>query len=134
MTDSGAMGSYVVFYLAGMYPLPGTRQFLLSTPYFPSISFYNPLFNSTTSIASNHFGGNNIYVQVRRIFVLACYLSELLRPKNVTVDGIPYKSSCYLEWDVFEAGSTVVLELSSDPEVGCGENGLPPSLSTGGYA
>ncbi|KAF8920528.1 glycoside hydrolase family 92 protein [Mucidula mucida] len=114
--DSGAMGSYVVFYLAGMYPLPGTRQFLLSTPYFPSISFYNPLFNSTTSIASNHFGGNNIYVQ------------------NVTVDGIPYKSSCYLEWDVFEAGSTVVLELSSDPEVGCGENGLPPSLSTGGYA
>ncbi|KAF9052316.1 glycoside hydrolase family 92 protein [Hymenopellis radicata] len=113
--DSGAMGSYVVFYLAGMYPLPGTRQFLLSSPYFPSISFYNPLFNSTTSIISNNFGEGNIYVQ------------------NVTVDGIPYKSTCYLEWDVFETGSTVVLELSSDPEVGCGENGLPPSLSTGGY-
>lgn len=31
---SGAMGSYVAFYLAGMYPLPGTRQFLISSPFF----------------------------------------------------------------------------------------------------
>ena len=36
------MGSYVAFYLAGLYPLPATKQFLLSSPYFPSISFFNP--------------------------------------------------------------------------------------------
>ena len=44
--DSGAMGSYVVSYLAGLYPVPATRQYLLSSSYFPSISFFNPIFNT----------------------------------------------------------------------------------------
>jgi putative alpha-1,2-mannosidase len=61
--DGGAMGSYVVFYLAGMYPLPATKQMLISSPYFESISFANPLTNSNTTIQSNNFGDGNIYVQ-----------------------------------------------------------------------
>ena len=52
------MASYAVFYLAGMYPLPATNQFLLSSPYFPQIEFYNPIFNSTTTIKTVDFPGN----------------------------------------------------------------------------
>jgi Glycosyl hydrolase family 92 len=52
------MGSFVAFFLAGLYPLPGTRQILLSSPYFPEISFYNPLYNKTTTIKANNFVGN----------------------------------------------------------------------------
>ena len=52
------MGSYVAFYLAGLYPVPATRQYLLSSPYFPSISFFNPVFNTTTTIKANNFIGN----------------------------------------------------------------------------
>lgn len=52
------MGSYVAFYLAGMYPLPGTRQLLLASPWFPQISFFNPVFNSTTTIIARGFQGN----------------------------------------------------------------------------
>jgi hypothetical protein len=62
------MGSYAFFILAGLYPLPATRQFLLSSPYFPSISFYNPVFKKTATIRVNNFEGANstkIYVQVR---------------------------------------------------------------------
>lgn len=55
---TGAMGSFAVFYLAGMYPLPATRQILLASPYFPQISFFNPLFNTTTTIKANGFKGN----------------------------------------------------------------------------
>jgi hypothetical protein len=65
------MGSYAFFYLAGMYPLPATKQFLLSSPYFPKISFYNPLYKSTTTIKSINFTGNpangtggNVFVKV----------------------------------------------------------------------
>lgn len=71
MSGVGAMGSYVAFYLAGMYPLPATRQYLLSSPYFPQISFFNPVFNSTTTIKANGFRGNpsngaggNVFVKV----------------------------------------------------------------------
>lgn len=67
----GAMGSFVVFYLAGMYPLPATRQFLLASPYFPEISFFNPIFNTTTTIKAHGFKGNpadgvggTVYVKV----------------------------------------------------------------------
>ncbi|THU97168.1 glycoside hydrolase family 92 protein [Dendrothele bispora CBS 962.96] len=129
--DSGAMGSYVFFYLAGLYPLPATKQILLSSPYFPSISFYNPLLNTTTTIKSNNFTGNPSLLSDSTGLTTGNILV-----KNVTIDGIPYKSNCYLEWDdVFSKSTTVVLELTDDINVNCGsdENALPPSLSTGGY-
>ncbi|PIL28599.1 hypothetical protein GSI_08641 [Ganoderma sinense ZZ0214-1] len=123
--DSGAMGSYAAFYLAGLYPVPATRQYLLSSPYFPAISFFNPLFNTTTTIRATNFAGNPASGTGGTVFV-----------KNVTIDGVPAKSNCFLEWDVFEKGATVELTLTDDINVGCGGNGvdtLPPSLSTGGF-
>ncbi|KAI9449063.1 glycoside hydrolase family 92 protein [Lactarius psammicola] len=112
--DSGAMGSYAFFNIAGLYPVPATTQFLLSSPFFPSVSFFNPLFKTKTTIRSKNFSPNAIFV------------------KSVTVDGIPWKSNCFIEWDVFVRGATVELELTEDPNVPCGV--LPPSLSTGGFS
>lgn len=70
------MGSYAAFYLAGLYPLPATEQILLSSPFFREISFFNPVFNSTTVIRSNNFQGNpkngqggHIFVEVGQLFV-----------------------------------------------------------------
>ncbi|KAN0133100.1 Glycosyl hydrolase family 92 domain containing protein [Lactarius tabidus] len=108
--DSGAMGSFVVFHLAGY----NQQQFLLSSPFFPSVSFFNPLFNTTTTIRTRNFSPQAIFV------------------KSVTVDGKLWKSNCFIEWDVFVHGATVELELTDDPNVTCGE--LLPSLSTGGFS
>ncbi|KAF7966871.1 hypothetical protein HWV62_36683 [Athelia sp. TMB] len=123
--DSGAMASYAVFYLAGMYPLPATNQFLLSSPYFPQIEFYNPIFNSTTTIKVAGFPGNPTTGTGGTVFV-----------KNVTIDGQPWHSNCYIEWDTFKHGSVIELSLTDDITIGCGETSksLPPSLSTGGYS
>lgn len=51
------------------------------------------------------------------------------------MNGKPYKSNCYLDWDVFTGGSLVELTLTDDINVTCGNgtDALPPSLSTGGY-
>ncbi|KAJ8488173.1 hypothetical protein ONZ45_g14058 [Pleurotus djamor] len=122
--DSGAMGSYVSFYLAGLYPLPATKQFLLSSPFFKQISFFNPVLRTTTTIRSKGFNGNPIDGTGGSVFV-----------KSVTIDGKPSKSSCFLDWDVFVKGSLVELTLSNDINVTCGNGkaAIPPSLSTGGY-
>ncbi|KAH9934470.1 glycoside hydrolase family 92 protein [Epithele typhae] len=126
--DSGAMASYAAFYLAGLYPVPATRQYLLSSPFFPSISFFNPAFNSTTTIAVANFAGNPANGAAGTIFV-----------QNVTIDGAPAPSNCFLDWDVFVRGATVELTLTDDMEVTCGgasgngTDALPPSLSTGGF-
>jgi len=121
--DSGAMGSYAVFLLAGLYPVPATNQYLLSSPFFPSISFSNPLFNTTTTIKATNWAGNPAD-GVGTVYV-----------SNVTVNGVQYKSNCYLEWDVFQTSSVVELTLSDDVTLGCGSgaNALPPSLSSGGF-
>lgn len=65
------MGSFVTVILAGLYPVPATRQYLLSSPYFPSISFTNTFLKTTTTIKSTNFQGNpssgtggNVYVKV----------------------------------------------------------------------
>ncbi|KNZ74745.1 hypothetical protein J132_06286 [Termitomyces sp. J132] len=123
--NDGAMGSYAAFYLSGLYPLPATQQFLLSSPYFQQISFFNPVLNTTTKIVAENFNGNppdgtggpNSNCQ------------------SVAVNGQPYKSNCYLDWDVFTSGSLVELTLTDDISVTCGNgtDAIPPSLSTGGY-
>ena len=72
--DSGAMGSYVAFYLAGLYPVPATQQYLLGSPWFPQISFHNPKLGTTTTIKANNFRGNpangtggTVFVKVRQM-------------------------------------------------------------------
>ncbi|ETW77620.1 glycoside hydrolase family 92 protein [Heterobasidion irregulare TC 32-1] len=69
---AGAMASYAFFYLAGLYPLPATRQLLLSSPFFPSISFTNPLFNTTTTIQAKNFRGNPTNGTGGTVFVQVC--------------------------------------------------------------
>ena len=139
------MGSYVAFYLLGMYPLPATRQMLISSPYFPKVSIYNPFYKSVTTFIAHGFQGNpedghgNVYVSVSQNLhhgLRGCFNDFLMYLfQNVTIDGQPWHSNCFVEWDVFENGSTVELFLTDDRTVACGDddNALPPSLSTGGY-
>lgn len=68
------MASYAAFYLAGMYPLPATGQILLSSPYFPQISFFNPTFNKTTTIKSTGFQGNPAGGMGGSVFVKVCFI------------------------------------------------------------
>ena len=76
-TITGAMGSYVAFYLAGLYPVPGTRQFLLSSPFFPEISFFNPVFGKTTTIKSKNFKGNPADGTAGTVFVKVTFHSPV---------------------------------------------------------
>ena len=59
------MGSFVVFHMSGLYPVPATKHFLLSSPFFPSVSFYNPLLKTKTTIRTKNFSPEAIFVKVR---------------------------------------------------------------------
>jgi len=69
LIPEGAMGSYAAFYLAGLYPVPATEQYLLSSPFFKQISFYNPAFNTTTIIKSKNLDGEPEDGSGGRVFV-----------------------------------------------------------------
>ena len=82
------MGSYVAFYLAGLYPLPATRQFLLSSPYFSSISFNNPVFGNATTIRVKNFSGNPASGTGGKVFVKVRPMSPLEFVLSLTSCGI----------------------------------------------
>lgn len=151
------MASYVTFILAGLYPVPSTHQYLIVSPFFPSISFTNSLLGTTTTIVSKGWngnpsgelsiaggGGNGTRTDGsgrggangkggkggggtggKNIFV-----------KSVTINGEKATSNCFIDFEVFEKGGLVELEMSDDPAdstCGGGDGALPPSLSTGGF-
>lgn len=57
------------------------------------------------------------------------------RAQSVKIDGKPWKSNCFIDWDAFTSGSLIELQLTDNINVECGAGAaaLPPSLSTGGY-
>lgn len=52
------MASFVVFHMLGLYPLPGTREFLVSSPFFRTVRIRNPLLGKTTTIRVHEFEGD----------------------------------------------------------------------------
>jgi putative alpha-1,2-mannosidase len=118
------MASYAAFYLVGLYPLPATRQVLLSSPWFPTVNFTNSVTGAITTINAVGFEGNPRDTQTGNIFV-----------QNITVNGSPWKSRCWLDWSVFESGGVVDIHLGTSESQNCGESSeaLPASLSTVGY-
>ena len=75
----------------------------------------------------------------RSVWVYTRFVDETrsLTPpeQKVTIDGKPWRSNCFIEWDAFTNGSRIELQLTDDIDVSCGKGAgvLPPSLSTGGY-
>ncbi|KAG8753286.1 hypothetical protein FRC12_011598 [Ceratobasidium sp. 428] len=122
--DSGAMASFAAFYLVGLYPLPATRQVLVSSPWFPTVNITNSVTGATTTINAVGFKGNPSGSQTGNIFV-----------QNIKVNGKTWGSRCWLDWSVFESGGVVDLYLGTNQGQNCGEGNaaLPASLSTGGY-
>lgn len=95
LLDSGAMGSFAVFHLAGLYPVPATQQFLLSSPFFPSVSFFNPLFNTKTTIRAKNFSPQAIFIKVR-------YVSHVILKTGWTLTDyacVRARGSVYVERD-----------------------------------
>ena len=107
--DSGAMGSFAVFHLAGLYPVPATQHFLLSSPFFPSVSFFNPLFNTKTTIRTKNFSFHAIFIKVRYV------LHVILKSAWVLTDcGCMRGDSMFVECD----SRWKALEIELLPRVG----------------
>ena len=64
--DSGAMGAYSTLSMMGFWPMPGQNVYLITVPFFQSISVTNTLTGKKATIKCINFDGDNyqnIYVQ-----------------------------------------------------------------------
>lgn len=114
--DSGAMGSFTAFTMTGLFPNPGQNVYLITPPFFESVSFTHPLNGKVATIRNVNFDTAyaNIYIQ------------------SATLDGKPYTRN-WIGHEFFTEGQTLVLSLGkNESSWGTRAADLPPSLSTSG--
>ena len=111
--DSGAMGSFAAFTMMGFFPNPGQDVYLISAPFFPSVSIRNGQTGNTATIKVNNFDAayKNIYVQ------------------SATMNGEAYTKNWFTHQFFLDGGT---LELNMGPaesDWGTGDDDVPPSIS-----
>ncbi len=99
-SDSGAMQSWLLWNMIGLYPLTGQTTFLIHSPWFEHLSI--DLGGGKELVVSSTGGDKDSSIYVR----------------SLKVNGRDWKKN-YLDWDdVFAEGGTMVFELSSKPNNG----------------
>ncbi len=112
--DSGAMASFTLFSMIGLFPNPGQNVYFITPPFFESFSITNPLTNATATIRNIKFDSayKNIYIQ-----------SAKLNGQNYTKSWIGH--------DFFTQGWTLELVLGdTESSWGTGIDDRPPSMSS----
>ena len=111
--DSGAMGSFIVLSMMGLWPVPGQNVYLITPPYFGEVSIRNGITGKVATIRNLNFDPSykSIYIQ------------------SVKLNGKPWTKN-WITHDFFTEGGILELELG-DQESAWGTHieDLPPSLS-----
>jgi putative alpha-1,2-mannosidase len=111
--DSGAMGSFIVLSMMGLWPVPGQDVYLITPPYFKEVSITNPVTVKVATIRNINFdsGYKSIYIQ------------------SAKLNGKPWSKN-WLTHDFFIEGGVLELELGeNESKWGTKVGDLPPSIS-----
>nr|POE56716.1 putative secreted glycosidase [Quercus suber] len=111
--DSGASGSFVAFALAGLFPVAGQDVYLITPPFFDSVSFTHPLTRQTATIRTmgHAAGAEQVFVQ------------------HATLDGEAYTRN-WIGHDFFLSGGVLELVVGGQESAwGTAEAERPPSAA-----
>lgn len=112
--DSGAMGSFLFFSMIGLFPVAGQNVYLITAPFFESVSVTSPTTGktATTRVVS---GWDPAY---QRIYI-----------QSVVVNGEPWTKS-WIGHEFFTEGWTMELTLGANESAwGTGQADRPPSYA-----
>lgn len=110
--DTGAMGSFTVFSMLGLFPNPGQNVYLIIPPFFEEVSITHPGTGKTATVRNVNFDAS-----YRRVYIQEAYLN-----------GVRYRRN-WIGHEFFTEGMTLELVLGdSESDWGRNEEDLPPSL------
>jgi putative alpha-1,2-mannosidase len=112
--DSGAMGSFTTLAIMGLWPISGQNVYLITPPYFPSISVTNGQTGKTATIRNLNFDPDYkaIYIQ------------------SATLNGEPYTKNWISHSFWLEGGELELTLGMNESDWGTAAVDLPPSSST----
>lgn len=106
--DSGAMSSWLLFHMMGIYPNAGQSYYLINSPAF-----------KRTVIRQEH--GKDFIINAPKLSAKNVFI------QSATLNGKPFQQS-WIEHEDITAGGELVLEMGDQPS-SWGRAILPPSLS-----
>ncbi|CBX92131.1 similar to alpha-1,2-mannosidase family protein [Plenodomus lingam JN3] len=113
--DSGAMASFTIFSMIGLFPNPGQNVYFITPPFFESVSITNHITNNTATIRNVNFDA-----QYERIYI-----------QSVKLNGKKYTRN-WIGHEFFTEGWTLELTLGEvESDWGRGVGDRPPSMSDG---
>lgn len=117
--DSGAMGSFVAMSMMGLFPNPGQSVYLITVPFFESVSILSALTAKTATVrVVNWDKFNSVNSTGGTGFI-----------QSATLNGRPYTRN-WVDHTFFTEGKDLVLVLGrNESSWGTGLQDLPPSLS-----
>ncbi|ROV93934.1 hypothetical protein VSDG_06259 [Cytospora chrysosperma] len=114
--DSGAMGSFIVLTMMGLWPVSGQDVYLITPPFFREVNITNPLTGHTATVRNINFDGSsyeNIYIQ------------------SAKLNGQSYSKN-WITHSFYRDGGVLELTLgANESSWGTRDEDLPPSASTG---
>lgn len=131
-SDVGAMQTLLNFHLLGLFPVVGTTELLIGSPFVPGYRIVNEM-RGTLTVVANGFDQASVAQTIpdgSRAFV-----------GSISINGQKQSSRCRVSFaDLFPgpgANTTLELEMVADEAAanscGDGDGNLPSSLSTGGF-
>jgi putative alpha-1,2-mannosidase len=121
--DSGAMGSFVAMAMMGLFPNPGQDVYLLTVPFFESVSIVSPLTGKTATLSVVNWAEYN------SANVSGAEAGGVGFIHSATLDGVPYTRN-WVGHDFFAEGRDLVLVLGKEEgSWGTRDEDLPPSLA-----
>ncbi|KAI0032107.1 glycoside hydrolase family 92 protein [Vararia minispora EC-137] len=126
--DQAAMATLLAFHLLGLYPVPGTSELLILSPFTPAYTVHNPYLNVSTTVTVTNFDAASV---AKTIPAGASAFVHEVRVNNVTTP-----SRCAFDfYDTFRVGGKIEIILTADENEALGCAGpVPQSVSTGGFA
>ncbi|GJJ06144.1 hypothetical protein Clacol_000333 [Clathrus columnatus] len=126
--DQCAMGTWLIFHLLGLYPVPSTTQYLVLSPFLPTYTIHNTELGTSTTVTVEGFDPSSVAPTIPK--GASAYV------KSVFINGAASASNCHIDfYDTFRVGGNITIQLTSNKSEAndCGGS-LPDSLSTGGWA
>ncbi|KAN0081823.1 Glycosyl hydrolase family 92 domain containing protein [Elaphomyces granulatus] len=102
--------------MMGLFPNPGQNVYLITPPFFASVSITSPISNRTATVRVENFDPSyrNLYIQ------------------SAMLDGKLYTKN-WVSHDFFVQGQELILVLGqNESQWGANKGDLPPSVSTKG--
>lgn len=109
-SDAGAMESWLLWNMIGLYPLTGQTTFLVGSPWFADLTI-------------DLGGGKSLVITAENLAEESYYVQSL------AVNGVPWDKAWVVWDDVFARGGTLHFVLGPEP-VDWATGDLPPSPAT----